>query len=297
MIEPWRKSWWAMLGGALAVAAILPVLQCPPALAQTESMQAESTQAEPTQITPQATTEPKPSESNTTFGALSKNKGEPIDIESDVLVVHDAKKYATFKGNVKAVQGTTTIRSTELDVHYVGSGGDALTGGAEATPAADKPAQGAGLGQGNGTQISQIEARGNVIITGENEQTTTSDWALYDVPTQIVTVGGNVVLMQGKNMLKGDRLVIDLKTGESRFENQDRTVAGGRIRALFVPKEEEGKARKKTDESADSAETESAEADSSEKEARKERAAEKAARKQERKASGGMWNQEPNSLR
>jgi lipopolysaccharide export system protein LptA len=285
-----------VLGGALAAAATLLAFQCPPALAQSESMQAESTPAEPTPIAPQET-ESKPAESNTTFGALSKNKGEPIDIESDVLVVHDAKKYATFKGNVKAVQGTTTIRSTELDVHYVGSGGDALTGGAPASPEPEKSAQGTGLGEGNGTQISQIEARGNVIITGENAQTTTSDWALYDVPTQLVTVGGNVVLMQGKNMLKGDRLVIDLKTGESRFENQDRTVAGGRIRALFVPKEEEGKARKKADESADSAETESAEAEGSQKEARKERAAEKAAKKQERKASGGMWNQEPNSLR
>src|SRR5512136_1647615 len=63
------------------------------------------------------------------FGGLSKNSGEPIDIESDVLVVHDAQKYATFKGNVKAVQGTTTLRATELDVHYVGGGGDSLTGG------------------------------------------------------------------------------------------------------------------------------------------------------------------------
>jgi hypothetical protein len=43
--------------------------------------------------------------------------------------------------------------------------------------------------------------------------------------------------MQGKNVLKGDRLVIDLKTGESRFENKGGTAAGGRIRALFMPKE------------------------------------------------------------
>jgi lipopolysaccharide export system protein LptA len=43
--------------------------------------------------------------------------------------------------------------------------------------------------------------------------------------------------MQGKSVLKGDRLVIDLKTGESRFENRGNTTAGGRIRALFMPKE------------------------------------------------------------
>jgi lipopolysaccharide export system protein LptA len=263
MIEFSRRGLAAKLGGMLAAALVLLILAAP-AAAQTMT---------------------------NNFGGFSRNSGEPIDIESDVLVVHDAKKYATFKGNVKAVQGSTTLRARELDVHYVGSGGDQITGGGATQPA------GVGLGEESGTQISQIEARGNVIINSDKDQTTTSDWALYDVPTQLVTVGGNVVLMQGKNMLKGDRLVIDLKTGESRFENQDRTVAGGRIRALFVPKEEEGKARKKADESADSAETESAEAEGSQKEARKERAAEKAAKKQERKASGGMWNQEPNSLR
>jgi lipopolysaccharide export system protein LptA len=181
------------------------------------------------------------------FGGLSKNSNEPIDIESDLLTVHDAKKYATFSGNVKAVQGSTTMRAKELDVHYVG-GTDKLTGqsGATATPAADQapapttpaPATPAAQGAGTAAQISKIEARGNVVITSEDDQTTTSDWALYDVPAQLVTVGGNVVLTQGQNVLKGDRLVIDLKTGESRFENTGNTAAGGRIRALFMPKQE-----------------------------------------------------------
>jgi lipopolysaccharide export system protein LptA len=178
-----------------------------------------------------------------TFGGFSKNSDQPIDIESDVLVVHDAQKYATFKGNVKAVQGSTTLRATELDVHYVGGGGDSLTKAPEttgATPAADAKSEGAGgvgIGGQKGTQISKIEARGEVVITSDQDQTTTSDWALYDVPAQMVTVGGNVVLMQGKNVLKGDRLVIDLKTGESRFENKGNTEAGGRIRALFMPED------------------------------------------------------------
>ncbi len=179
------------------------------------------------------------------FGGLSKNSNEPIDIESDLLTVHDAKKYATFSGNVKAVQGSTTLRAKELDVHYVG-GTEKLTGqnSGTATPAASQTPAPAATGgaaaqtTGTGAQISKIEARGEVVITSEDDQTTTSDWALYDVPAQLVTVGGNVVLTQGQNVLKGDRLVIDLKTGESRFENTGNTAAGGRIRALFMPKQE-----------------------------------------------------------
>jgi lipopolysaccharide export system protein LptA len=172
------------------------------------------------------------------FGGLSKSSNEPIDIESDLLTVHDAKKYATFSGNVKAVQGTTTLRAQELDVHYVG-GSDKLTGQSGGTvPVASQTAAPGAQGAGNSTQINKIEARGNVVITSEDDQTTTSDWALYDVPAQLVTVGGNVVLTQGQNVLKGDRLIIDLKTGESRFENTGNAAAGGRIRALFMPKQE-----------------------------------------------------------
>ena len=100
-----------------------------------------------------------------------------------------------------------------------------------------KPAGGVALGDG-GNQITKIEARGKVVITSDQDQTTTSDWALYDVPAQLVTVGGNVVLTQGKNVLKGDRLVIDLKTGESRFENTGNRSTGGKIRALFMPKQD-----------------------------------------------------------
>jgi lipopolysaccharide export system protein LptA len=186
------------------------------------------------------------------FGGLTESSKDPIDIESDVLVVHDKQKYATFKGNVKAVQGTTTLRAKELNVHYVG--GDNLATGAKkeggeqtapATKVAD--AQGGGAAAKKDTQITKIEAKGEVVITSEDDQTTTSDWAIYDLPAQQVTVGGNVVLTQGKNVLKGDRLVIDLTTGESRFENTGNPATGGRIRALFMPKQEGAKDAKSDD--------------------------------------------------
>ncbi len=200
------------------------------------------------------------------FGGLSQSSKDPIDIESDVLVVHDKEKYATFKGNVKAVQGTTTLRARELNVHYVGgdklaSGGDTEAGKEAAPETKVADAQGGKAEKGDQTRITKIEAKGDVVITSDKDQTTTSDWALYDVPGQLVTVGGNVVLTQGENVLKGDRLVIDLKTGESRFENTGEAATGGRIRALFMPKDagEGGKS--------DDAKPDGAEPDASKKEA------------------------------
>jgi lipopolysaccharide export system protein LptA len=169
------------------------------------------------------------------FGGLSESSDDPIDIESDVLVVQDKQKLATFKGNVKAVQGSTTIRAKELQVHYVG--GDKLSPAAGKEPQGEAAAANAAA-EKEDTKITKIEARGDVVIVSADDQTTTSDWALYDLPAQLVTVGGNVVLTQGKNVLKGDRLVIDLQTGESRFENTGEAAAGGRIRALFMPKQD-----------------------------------------------------------
>ena len=129
-------------------------------------------------------------------------------------------------------------------MHYVG--GDKLAAGGEKEggeasprrrPRSPTPRGRCQGGKERQAQITKIEAKGEVVITSDKDQTTTSDWALYDVPAQLVTVGGNVVLTQGQNVLKGDRLVIDLKTGESRFDNTGNAAAGGRIRALFMPKD------------------------------------------------------------
>lgn len=159
---------------------------------------------------------------------LSSSQGKPIDIEADTLTVADREHTALFKGNVHALQGDMTLRSRELQVDYTG---DAQSAGT-ATDSTD------------GTQITKISARGRVLInSNKQDQTSTSDWAVFDMPRQTVTIGGNVVLSQGENVIKGDRLVIDLKTGQSRFENEGNLSNGQRVRGLFRPKSSEKKGR------------------------------------------------------
>ena len=157
-----------------------------------------------------------------TFGGFARNSNEPIDIESDTLEVQDTKKLAIFRGNVIAVQGGMTVRSRELHVNYEGQEGDT----------------------GSKSEITRIRAKGKVLITTENNQNTTSDWADFDVPGQLVTIGGNVVLTQDGNVIKGDKLVINLKTGVSRFENQGSAWAPRnaerRVKGLFLPKKRNG---------------------------------------------------------
>jgi lipopolysaccharide export system protein LptA len=48
-----------------------------------------------------------------------------------------------------------------------------------------------------------------------------------------VTLTGNVVMTQGQNVLRGDRLVVDLTSGVSRVESSK--TGQGRVQGLFQP--------------------------------------------------------------
>src|ERR1700688_555907 len=49
---------------------------------------------------------------------FSQNRDQPIQIEAATLEMRDKKKEATFAGNVKVVQGDTTMTSKTLVVFY-----------------------------------------------------------------------------------------------------------------------------------------------------------------------------------
>ena len=49
---------------------------------------------------------------------FSQNRDQPIQIEAASLEMRDKKKEATFSGNVKVVQGDTTMTSKVLVVFY-----------------------------------------------------------------------------------------------------------------------------------------------------------------------------------
>lgn len=153
------------------------------------------------------------------FGGFSDDSNEPINIEADALEVQDANKIAIFSGNVVAVQGKMTMRSKRLKVKYAG-----------------EPAEAAGEKTSGGSQITSITAEGKVLIESGDDQTSTSDRAFFDVIKQTVTISGNVVLSQGENVIKGDQLVIDLKTNLSRFVNSGDPTKRQRVRGLFMPK-------------------------------------------------------------
>jgi lipopolysaccharide export system protein LptA len=159
---------------------------------------------------------------------FSQNRDQPIQIEAATLEMRDKKKEATFAGNVKVVQGDTTMTSKTLVVFYDSTPAPAPAPAANAKAAAKPaPIQSATPGPGGSSSIRRLEARGNVVVT-QKDQVVTGETAVFDTKTNLVTMLGGVVLTQGKNVLRGDRLMVDMTTGVSRVESDS-----GRVQGLF----------------------------------------------------------------
>lgn len=196
------------------------------------------------------------------FGSFKTNPEAPVDITADSLDVDDRRKVAVFRGEVDAAQDTFKIRCAELSAFYKGEAG--LVDAADPTAAAKD-------GEKKGTELTRIEARKNVHVTSKDGQNATGDWADFDAKTNKITMGGNVVLSRGKNIVRGTRLLIDMTTGESKIDtapqNTESEPSGGgwvtktpaepavssqgRASAVFFPQdlkqdEESGKKKSKT---------------------------------------------------
>jgi lipopolysaccharide export system protein LptA len=165
---------------------------------------------------------------------FSQNRDQPIQIEAASLEMHDKKKEATFAGNVKVVQGDTTMTSKTLVVFYESNNGPAAPAANAKGAAKSAPIQSATPGPGGASSIKRLEAKGNVVVT-QKDQVVTGDTAVFDTKTNLVTMLGGVVLTQCKNVLKGDRLIVDMTTGVSRVESDS-----GKVHGLFINQNQQG---------------------------------------------------------
>jgi lipopolysaccharide export system protein LptA len=180
---------------------------------------------------------------------FSQNRDKPLKITSASLEVRDKEKIATFSGDVHLVQGDTTLRSKTLVVFYDdeasaksdasksdASKSDASKSDAQKTakPPAAAGADAAPMSQ----QIRRVEVKGGVLVT-QKDQTATGESGVFDMQANTVTLLGNVVISQGQNVVRGDRLTVDLNSGVSRVEC-GKTQGQCRVQALIQPNSMKG---------------------------------------------------------
>ncbi|HVZ03309.1 LPS export ABC transporter periplasmic protein LptC [Hyphomicrobium sp.] len=145
------------------------------------------------------------------FGpAFKTDPNAPYDVTSDRLDVDDNAKTALFTGDVVTVQGKFTIRSAEMTAYYTGHAG--LDGPDDKS-------------KDTGASLTHIHAKKNVSIVSSDGQKATGDWAEVNVKTNLATLGGTVVLTQGKNVVRGTKLLIDMTTGQATIKTEPATTS------------------------------------------------------------------------
>jgi len=140
------------------------------------------------------------------FGA--KGKG-PIEVDAKTLeiVEEGEQRISTFSGGVTVTRGNTTMKAAQIKLYSNKESSTTDQSG-----------------------FTRMEATGTVYVNS-GKQTVTGSQAVVDNKAQTITLSGDVVLSQGKDVLSADRLVIDMATGRARVEQ----VPGKSIRMVITP--------------------------------------------------------------
>lgn len=146
----------------------------------------------------------------TSMDGLKLSSDQPIQIESNQLEVREQEKTAEFTGNVKVVQGATTLQAGRMVVHYRGEGTSVTNGNAD---------------------IDNIDVYDKVFLSSGTQQAT-ADKGHFDMAAQtFVLEGDRVVLSEGQNVFVGCRLTVLMQSGQAKLDS-----CGGRVQIQLDPK-------------------------------------------------------------
>lgn len=187
----------------------------------------------------------------TLLPGMAANSGQPIDVRSEQLDVDDTAKIAIFRINVRATQADASLIAPELHVHYEGKAASADLGAKPQANAQDQTRLKMIKARGGVTMVNKEDKAtsetldydalterailmGNVVMTAANERQVTATRVDLDQKADTALVTGNVIAMQGRNVLKGERLFVERGTGKMRLDSPAAAGQGaGRIHTTF----------------------------------------------------------------
>ena len=133
------------------------------------------------------------------FGGMRADVSAPVEVSADNLTVDQADGSALFTGNVVIGQGEMRLSADEVTVEYAAEGQE---------------------------RIRSLTAVGNVTLVS-GEDAAEAGQAVYDVDAGSVVLTNDVLLTQGRNVLSGDRVTVDLASGSAQVQ--------GRVRSVLQP--------------------------------------------------------------
>lgn len=133
------------------------------------------------------------------FGGIKADTSAPVEVSADSLSVNQADGTALFSGNVVIGQGEMRLSADKVTVVYA---------------------------DGDQQKISALKASGAVTLVSGPDAAEAAE-ADYNVETGDIALAGDVVLTQGGNVLRGDKMRVNLATGTAQVD--------GRVRSILQP--------------------------------------------------------------
>jgi lipopolysaccharide export system protein LptA len=143
------------------------------------------------------------------------NSNAPVDVAADRIEVQDRADRAIFSGNVVVRQAELTLTAARLTVAY---------------------------SSGGGVELRRIDATGGVVVKSPSE-TARGNVGIYDLDRRIITLIGNVSLVQRDAKVNGGRLTIDLDSGRAVMDGggpPGTSSQGGRVTGTFTVPQKKG---------------------------------------------------------
>jgi lipopolysaccharide export system protein LptA len=139
----------------------------------------------------------------------TSNPNAPIDVSADESEVSTDSCKTIFRGDAEALQDKTRLRAHSITAY------------------AAKTAKGCG-------DATRLEADGDVYYVTP-DQVVRGDHAVYSTAARTIVVTGNVIVVQGKNVARGERLTVQIATGAATMEGPKGRGTPGRVRAVVFP--------------------------------------------------------------
>jgi lipopolysaccharide export system protein LptA len=165
----------------------------------------------------------------------------------DSMEWYDQKQVAVARGNAVAIRNDRMVKGDVLTAYMKKTAAAPAKGGAtvaRGAPAQNKlPVRPASASLSPGTtpgagdsesRISRMDAQGHVVVSNPLE-TGRGDFGVYNADTGIATLIGNVVIERGKDVIRGQRGVMDLNSNIARMlPGNAPGVAAPRVQGLFA---------------------------------------------------------------
>lgn len=148
------------------------------------------------------------SSASTAQSIRNHNSNAPVDFSAASMELQDRADRVVLSGGVTAIQAGLTLKASRVTAAYSSNGG---------------------------VDVNRLDATGGVTVTKDDLRATSSS-AIYDLDSSLITLIGNVNLVQGSNRLTGGRLVIDLNSGRSTINGgglPGTTNSRGRVTGSF----------------------------------------------------------------